>query len=243
MPIARRAYGLIPEVALNPALGVGPGHKGLHEGNVGLHGCPSSCRNLSDPDRLAKLLVQAAGSALDGAQVCSIGVIAEGMDRIPGSWRVGVQRLHHQHGCLSQSRSRCVSVSKEAEASHSVKKLKWVSQQSSRSGSVSKGADVCQSVEKQIMAASTGDGCWRSYIAELTEPACSSPDIVAVGIPSAVNGAGSNQLDSQGVELAHQLWPQTSSSNRVHHIAWAAPSKRIVGLIEGHQVCGLGGQS
>lgn len=110
---------MIPEVALNPALGVGPGHKGLHEGNVGLHGCPSSCCNLSDPDRLAELLVQAAGSALDGAQVCSISVVAEGMNCIPGSWRVGVQRLQHQQGCVS---------SREAEVCQFVKKQKRVSQ-------------------------------------------------------------------------------------------------------------------
>lgn len=92
------------------------------------------------------------------------------------------------------------------------------------------------------MATSAGDQCWRTYIAELTEPASGSPDIVAVGIPSTVDGAGSNQLDAQGVKLAHQLRPQTSSSDRVHHITWAAPSKGVVGLIEGHQVCWLGGQ-
>ena len=83
---------------------------------------------------------------------------------------------------------------------------------------------------------------WGAYIAELTEPAGSSPNIVAVGVPSAVDGARSNQLDAQGVKLAHQLWPQLSSSNRVHNIAWAAAPKGIVGLVEGHQVLGLGGQ-
>ena len=101
-PVARRTYSLVPEVALNPALGVGPGHKGLHEGNVGLHRCPSSSCNLSDPDRLTKLLVQAAGGALDGAQVCGVGVVAQGMDCIPGSWRVAVQRLQHRAGCVSE---------------------------------------------------------------------------------------------------------------------------------------------
>lgn len=91
-------------------------------------------------------------------------------------------------------------------------------------------------------AASAGDIFWRAYIAELTEPASSSPNIVAVGIPSAVDGARSNQLDAKRVELAHQLWPQLSSSNRVHDIAWTAAPKGIVGLVEGQQVLGLGGQ-
>ena len=91
-------------------------------------------------------------------------------------------------------------------------------------------------------AASAEDPFWRAYVTELTEPASSSPNIVAVGAPSTVNGARSNQLDAKGVEFAHQLWPQISSSNGVHHIAWAVALKGIIGLIEGQQVLGLGGQ-
>lgn len=91
-------------------------------------------------------------------------------------------------------------------------------------------------------AASARDEGWRVYIAELAEPGSSSPNIVAVGVPSAVNGARSNQLNAEGVELAHQLWPQLSSRHRVHHIAWAAAPKGIIGLVEGQQILGLGGQ-
>ena len=109
-PCGKRAikgtHSLVPEVALNPALRVGPGHKGLHEGNIGIHGCPSSCCNLSDPHRLAKLLVQTAGGALDRAQVCSICVVAEGVNSIPGSWRVAVQRLHQQTEYLHHYKGR-----------------------------------------------------------------------------------------------------------------------------------------
>ena len=87
---------MVPEVALNPGLGVSPGHKGLHESNVCLHRCPSTCCNLSDPDGLAKLLVQLAGRTLDGAEVLGIGVVVQSVNCIPGSWRVLVQRLRQQ---------------------------------------------------------------------------------------------------------------------------------------------------
>ncbi len=75
---------------------------------------------------------------------------------------------------------------------------------------------------------------------ESAEPASSSLNIVAVGIPRAVNGTRSNELNPQGIKVVQQLWPQPGSSDRVHHIGRGATPKGIVGLIEGEQVLRLG---
>jgi len=76
---------------------------------------------------------------------------------------------------------------------------------------------------------------------ESAEPASSSPNVVAVGIPGAVDGTRSNELNPQRIKVVCQLWPQPSSSDRVHDIGSAATTEGIVGLIECEQVLRLGG--
>ena len=65
---------------------------------------------------------------------------------------------------------------------------------------------------------------------------------MAAGIPRAVNGTRSNELNPQGIKVVHELWPQASRSDRVHNITRSAATKGIVGLIECEQVLRFGGQ-
>ena len=88
--VSAKAYCLVPEVTLNPGLGVSPGQEGIHEVHIGLHRSSASRCNLCDPDGFAKLLVQAGGPTHNGAQVLGIGVVAQSMDGIPSTRCVGV---------------------------------------------------------------------------------------------------------------------------------------------------------
>ncbi len=80
-----------------------------------------------------------------------------------------------------------------------------------------------------------------AYRLESAEPASSSPNVEAVRIPGAVDGTRSNELNPQRIKVVCQLWPQPSSSDRVHDIGSAATTEGIVGLIECEQVLRLGG--
>lgn len=77
------AYRLIPKVALDPRLIICPRDESLHQLDISFHGGVGARSDLSDPDGLAKLLIQ-AGCFIDyGLKVGGIGVVAQGMDSIP----------------------------------------------------------------------------------------------------------------------------------------------------------------
>ena len=81
-----------------------------------------------------------------------------------------------------------------------------------------------------------------AYRLESAEPAGSSLHIEAVGIPSTVNGAGSNELNAQGGGIVDYLWPQPSSSHWVYYIGGTASTKGKVGLVECEHILWLGAE-
>ncbi len=77
------AYRLIPKVALDPRLIVCPRDKSLHQLDISFHGGAGARSNLSDPDGLAKLLIQAGCLVHDGLKAGRVGVVAQGVDGVP----------------------------------------------------------------------------------------------------------------------------------------------------------------
>ena len=77
------AYRLIPKVSLNPRLTICPRDKSLHQLDIDFHGGVGARSYLSDPDGLAKLLIQASRLIDYGLKVGGVGVIAQCVDGVP----------------------------------------------------------------------------------------------------------------------------------------------------------------
>ncbi len=81
------AYRLIPKVALDPRLTVCPRNKNFHQLDISFHGGVGARSNLSDPDGLAKLLIQAGCLIYNGLKVGCVGVVAQCVDGVPCTCR------------------------------------------------------------------------------------------------------------------------------------------------------------